>query len=357
MNQEFSSQSIDKGYLVNEYSKEENSRVNTSINYFDQSNYFNSMLSGKGFSKIDFDDDKWLKKSTGRYSLEESFEQDTVLPEGLADKFNILIEKETKQVLLEESDDELLSDSPNKKFLERGKEMVRKSGYGVDFSGKLISKGSLISTFEEFKPLSKNTISLASENSQKNKLYTEKEKTKKPGIYNNLNHPENKKQKKSFKKSLEDSNNYIQGITSTKYSDIYCQENLESSLIPRFDYNSKSDLNNDSIEGFIQNKIINKESSEKEGKLKRENKFEENEIKEHIPFVKDKSLAEKNKQTTSNLQNPECKKNLNKCPVDSFDRSSNNFFDNGSFLNMKDNNSIMMDTESISPSIINSIEK
>jgi hypothetical protein len=329
-------------------SMEDTSRVNTSMNYFNQSNYFNSMLSEKGLSKIDLDDNKWIRKSTSRDSNEESFEKDTILPDNLANRLNILIENETKNISCQGSDDELLALSPGRKILEKGKEMVRKSGYGVDFSGKLISKNTVSSILDGFKMEKKYKTSLDLGIADSHKMWLEK-KIMQDQIKNLDIEVLNKKEEEKDADKADEPGNDIQGITSTKFSDLYCQDNFENIHQSGYQYgNKKVDTVSSGLSiqnnASIQQKTI--QSEESDNKINEMEKDEQDNPKDEEIY---KSIQEDSKGigTENKLESS----SSSKMRFNSISRSETDFFDNESFLNMKDNNSLLVGIEAESNSI------
>jgi hypothetical protein len=350
-----SNKSADQSLIRNDISKEENTRVNSSAHDYNQSNYFNSMLSDKGFSKIDLDDEKWLHKSMSRDSNEESFEHDSVLPAKLATRLKTLIENDAKRMSLKGSDDELLAHSPDRKILERGKEMVRKSGYDVDFTGKLISKDATNSNLDQFMNNTKYNTSLDLGMSKENKLWLENRITndqffdqKEPklasmsqGFHNDNIEIENKV----------NSENEIQGITSTKYSDLYCQENYENMKVKQFRFDSEFDQINNVEEKELNEGEMNIEVQDSQTHMNQTSQYHEN---EKTSIDKDE-LRKDNKIELRKLNTMNSKQSSNSRKI-SIDRSETDFFDNGSFLNMGDNNSLVIGMETERNSIRNSID-
>lgn len=218
-----SSRSGHRNQLRNEEPQEENSGGETSAHERSQSNYFNSMLSDRGLSRFDLDDPKWIQKSASGDSREESFDQDSTLPHKLANRLRTLIENDARRGSPQNSDDELLAHSPQRRILERGKEIVRKSGFGVDFTGKLVSKEGLAGTFEQFAAQGGFKTSLDLDLSQENRFWLEQ---KLGGACAEESLRGAEKREKTPRKRVSTGSD-IQGITSTKYSDLYCQDNFE----------------------------------------------------------------------------------------------------------------------------------
>ena len=343
MSNRLSNKSADRSLIRNEISKEDNIRMNTSVHEYNQSNYFNSMLSGRGFSKIDFEDDKWLHKSMSRDSQEESFETDSILPDKLATRLKTLIENDAQRVSFQGFDDEILDHSPDKKILERGKEMVRKSGYDVDFSGKLISKDLISSSTDQFMANKKYNTSLDLGVPKENKKWLENKIVSEKMNTPNEEDSKSKNSGSKEKDTLSDSETEIQGITSTKYSDWYCQDNYENMKQSRFKFDQEYDQDH-------QTQVYKTKSSEvedgKEGARKHK----------HDQVSSDKEENVNNKISLQKF-NTYTSKQSSKNRMISIDKSETDFFENGSFLNMGDNNSLVIGMDIDNNSIKNSIEE
>ena len=336
-----SRQSLTQSANRNEISKEENSRMNTSANYFNRSNYFNSMFSDKDLSKFDLDDREWIRRSIGEESQDESFYKDAVLPDKLATRLKNFMESDANQKSLMNSEDEM----SEQKILEQGKEIVRKSGLGVDFSGKLISKEMINNALDPYKSKRKFNTSLDLGLSQENKFWLEK-KTDFDKPLNQTKSQTLSDQQKFSKKSVDSQQemtpeNDIQGITSTKYSDLYCQENYQ-----KMEKKGKSER--EETEEKEQVKTENKEVKVRSG--------EGRQMDEQTTFDKQDESLKKSRES-EHLERNDLRqlvtfesKPSSRPRIDSLEGSRTDFIDNGSFLNMGGNDSLLLggDLEKVS---------
>ena len=346
-----SNKSADHSYFRNDMSMEENSKMNTSTHYFNQSNYFNSMLSDKGLSNMDLGENKWLRKSNSRGSIEESFERDSMLPDKLAHRINHFFENEAKEEKLQGWDDEMLTLSPGKKILEKGKEMVRKSGYGVDFSGKLISKNVVASILNGSKESKKNKTSFDRRVSENKKGIKDNSINNKKGGVININKERTQKKDKVKKtEQIIEPTGDFQGITSTKFSDLYCQDNFDCIHQDGYQYaNIKREIENfEDKEMNNYNREILKhrinDNQEKKPKFNQVSPFSKSTNREFFNPM-DQQINESIKDTKVDFnQGSNIKPNI-------METTGTDFFENGSFLNMKDNNSLLVENEIESNSI------
>lgn len=345
VNSRRSNTSATHSFARNEASREDNSRMNTSGN--DQSNYFNSMLSDKGLSRLDLDEHRWLRKSASEESQEASFDPDSTLPDKLATRLRTLIENDAKRGSLQNSDDELLALSPQRRILERGKEIVRKSGYDMDFTGQLVSKDEAQQTFDNPPPQPQFQTSLDLDISQENRFWLDQ------SLGNNGSPEQAPEGAPRAEVSPEvpgkrgSSGNDIQGITSTKYSDLYCQDNFED-LEKRKAKPEEADLA-ESGEVKTQNKPqAQAQGGDSSGQMDDMKTFQK-------PGTggREDSLGEGGHRK----REAETERRTSEQRGLSVDRSELDMFENGSFINIVDNNSSVVPGDLENNPLYNSVDR
>jgi hypothetical protein len=352
-----SSKSIEVNQNTPEVSREEGRRQSTSMNYMNRSNYFNSMCSDKDFSKFDFDDREWIRKSLNDESQDESFLNDPVLPDKLATRLKTFMENDAQKKSLVNSEDE----GTGQKMLEKGKEIVRKSGLEVDFSGKLVSKEMIRDQMESNYSRRTQNTSLDLGLSKENKFWLEQKEVESQVSRHSQKHYLNSHRVSALSKDMvsnqQSSIHDIQGITSTKYSDLYCQDNLAKLTGSNFDFvhNATPESSNTLTRTIEQKKgginAMSMQSSQNFGNNSRTRVKRKNKSVQYKDRVEDPKKMDIRKIITyESIQSSKVK-------IDSIDYSGTDIFDNGSFLNMAGNDSLLIANETGGFSIVDSGEK
>ena len=362
-----SSKSAEKNKKSSDTVHDEDSKVNTSAGYFNRSLYFKSVISDKDFSRFDFDDRKWMEdsKSHSKGSQNQSFENEPILPDKLETRMKTYMENDAIIKTSESSENELLGDSPEKKILEKGKEMVRKSGLGVDFSGKLISKEKIRSSIDQFILKTKFSTSLDLGVSGSNKFWLEQNSGSNDPIQVNRSgtfpHVKSIRFSKNSVKSsnLGSGESDIQGITSTKYSDLYCQDNLlnfkqkniecvvsyPSFQIEQTQKNNRKKLIPIKNEDFVQ---ISSQSLEEDREQQEKMQGKSEDLQQNFQNA--------DKTNLKRIIAFEAKEST-KMKRDTLEKSETDILENGSFLNMCGNDSLVIGTEHDKYSQMESFER
>lgn len=342
--------------LSNALSEDDPPKQSASVNYINRSNYFNSMCSEQDFSKFEFDDREWIRKSMHDVSQDESFYGDHVLPDKLATRLKTFMENDAERGSLMNSEDE----SQDQKMLERGKEIVRKSGLEVDFSGKLVSKEMIREIPDSFQSRRTQNTSLDLGLSKENRFWLEQKPVEEAGLIPLINPKANKRRVSQYSRDSASTQNKqssihdIQGITSTKYSDLYCQDKLEQ--LNQKKLQVPSDVT-------LQQKSNEEENTSQVNRISIESASIEI-IGSRAPQVKMGRESRQRSDQIDSQKKSDLKKIItfdsmrsSKMKIDSLDYSGTDIFENGSFLNMGGNDSLVIAHDTGLGSNVDSAEK
>lgn len=311
--------------LVNEDEKMIDKTYNSG-NYFNKSLVYYSMLSEQDFCKFELDEKNLSQISMTNFSGRGSEENNSDLPAKLATRLENFIGNESDHKSEESADNS--NKNSERGFLEAGKEIVRKSGYDIDFSGHLVSNefrannsrhsklsGQKFNTsFENFGDRSLHFRSEKHTDNFSNPIYTPRSATK---LYQTMD------EESYFAGNIQK----ISKMTlSSRFSNMKAKDPLviQAGSSPKLKENESSEMANSYVNINSQNNY----SKSPKQPIKR------NSIQE---IISDQMSSNKQKNVKTN-------ESIKRFRDSSFRESELDILENGSFLNMNGNDSEFMDT-------------